>query len=473
MVNKETLVAWAGAAGTVVSAIIYLSDFVTNVITLRTYYLYEYECSNAALASALLHDPICHAIRSGFNLRGIFWTDLVVLMVAHFTNSIVFSLSLDRSQHPLRLAYFLPLIHLHRLLKVLRHSFSSNRLKELQKSQMEFGSLYGALGSLETVPQFVIQFNTTVNLGQYIKGSTDPSKQAQKIPIALLISLVACIISNTYGTTMAVFFLTKNRMPFLKRVFISILMGIQAFVTMLAKGVSVASLIQVTGPGPSRLLALIVAIEFIIAWLFSCLLVYVHYWDRQGKWTWWVRIAHSLGLALMNRIAGPMYVLIKLRTSSCFLLWGTLLHILGELLYPVFVMFWPHEVQSPCRTSHKVDIEDQENKYLTCKMFLGITCASYTVFILATLLIICVYKKDDGSGNLIPKTFRELSREKHSMSAFKSIISTLGSAKSTKDLHRGSILCVFDYFVFLLTIICIQILQKNHLRPPRITFGFI
>ncbi|KAI5079858.1 hypothetical protein GOP47_0005337, partial [Adiantum capillus-veneris] len=215
---------WA-AASIGISAGLYLMDVGTNISTLRSYYQYEYECPNAPLASqALVDDPICHAIRSSFTLHNIptqFWECFTVFVVAHIAYPLIFWL--HPVPHPFPLVFFLPLIHLYRLLKLLSHTLSCKSIKKLQEGQGECNSLYNALGaSLESIPQLLIQFHIAMKLGQYIKGSTDLSMQAQRIPTNLLLSLVVSLASGTYGATMAVLFLMEEQMTMLRKICLAI-----------------------------------------------------------------------------------------------------------------------------------------------------------------------------------------------------------------------------------------------------------
>ncbi|KAI5080536.1 hypothetical protein GOP47_0003719 [Adiantum capillus-veneris] len=399
---KRGVVACAGAAGTVLSSLIYLFDFITTLITLHEYYIYEYECPHAPLSSPLLlHNPVCSAIRSSIHFRHypMFWVLLVLLLLAHLCNTIIFWCTLPPSQHPLRLAYFMPLIHLHRLFKVLFHSFSITRLQELQKSQMELNSLYNAVGvALEIAPQFVIQMAIAFSLGQYIKESAIVGDQAQKIPVILLLSLIASIISGTYGASMATLCLFDKQVPLSRRGFISIMMGMQTFVAILAKGINYTVLHQGV-----MVVNLYGGIGILLAWLFSRLVVHNHYRNCRLKSTW-IKFAHTLGLAFMIRIVGPVYVLIKLGTSLGLFVWGTIVHILAEMTPYLFVYFWPNGIESPCSTSNRASLE---NKYFKCELYLGVTFSCQFVFILTTSLIVWVYMKNDKNVSLLPTNLNQ------------------------------------------------------------------
>lgn len=89
------------------SAIFYLFDFGTTLNTLHSYYQYNEACGRNI-------NPACNA----------FGACVILLVAAHVSNCIIFWFMLDPADHPLRLAYFLPLIHLYRLLKVFRQTCS-------------------------------------------------------------------------------------------------------------------------------------------------------------------------------------------------------------------------------------------------------------------------------------------------------------------------------------------------------------
>ncbi|KAI5070273.1 hypothetical protein GOP47_0014616 [Adiantum capillus-veneris] len=220
---------WA-ATSTALSACFYLLDFGTTLSALRTYYYYEYQCPHVSLTSTLLRDRICQAIRSGHSLHSSyiqFWVCLSFLGVAHLTYGFIFWVTLDARHHPLRLAYFMPLIHLYRLLKVLYNTLSCEGVKELQASQKEPSSLYNALSaSLETAPQFVLQFVIAMKLGQSVENSSNRSMQAQRIPTNLILSLAASLASGSYTASTAVLFLIENEViPLSKRACLGILVG--------------------------------------------------------------------------------------------------------------------------------------------------------------------------------------------------------------------------------------------------------
>ncbi|KAI5057759.1 hypothetical protein GOP47_0027774 [Adiantum capillus-veneris] len=375
--------AWVLGASISLSALFYMIDFVSNIITLRTYYFIETGCSNSSSGE-------CSTIRREFRITtfdSIFVVGLSLMIGAHLSNSLIFWMTLPPEDHPLRLAYFLPLIHLSRLLKVLWRTCSFKGLKEYNLE--ESSSLYSVLSaSLETVPQLMLQFHVAMELGLGLK---DPDNEwsdwepnigtPQPVPKALIISLVASVVSGIYNGSMAVLFLVqKQGMSFPWKAFIPIIAGVHTLAAMTAKTMIVAAL---AGPVDSQ---------------HNCI------GRSKYKWINWLSHAlHSLAIAHVSLFIGPMYVIVKyFDEPSVFLIWSTLLHIFVELSGVIDVIVvgrlqngWEIWDPPPCNAMPQHVWQERlpyvsVNTYLTCSVFLGVLWPSLLVLFLSALLFVVV-----------------------------------------------------------------------------------
>ncbi|KAH7296684.1 hypothetical protein KP509_26G034300 [Ceratopteris richardii] len=115
-----------GAISTVLSAVLYLGDFIATILTLRTYYHYQFVCPHLPQSSDLLrHDPVCRAVdvnSSLYNIGILFWWCIFWLVVGHLSYAVLFYYF---SHHRIiRIAFVLPLAALSLALRsnaVLQH----------------------------------------------------------------------------------------------------------------------------------------------------------------------------------------------------------------------------------------------------------------------------------------------------------------------------------------------------------------
>ncbi|KAH7296687.1 hypothetical protein KP509_26G034600 [Ceratopteris richardii] len=202
------VMAWAGAINTVLSAVLYLGDFITTVLALRDYYHYQFLCPHLPPSSDVLrHDPVCRAVNvdpSLHNMGLLFWWCVGVLALGHLSYAIVFYCFCRR--RIIRIALFMPLLQLYRLIRVLMRTCSTESLNELQRRQRRLQSLHTYLVvALESVPQFILQSLIVLDISQYIRGSNDPDLQPQQIPKTLVISIIFSFSSAIYNAAISMY----------------------------------------------------------------------------------------------------------------------------------------------------------------------------------------------------------------------------------------------------------------------------
>ncbi|KAH7296680.1 hypothetical protein KP509_26G033900 [Ceratopteris richardii] len=461
--------AWAGASSTLLSAAVYLTDFFTTVLTLVTYYRYEYLCPQAPPDSALLRrDRICRAIRfypSVHNFGNIFWLCCVWLAVAHISHAILFYCFSLRFYHRqiLRVGYFLPLIQLYHLIYLLLYSFSIKRLREFNGKARARSSLYNVLGvAFETTPQVILQSFVVFNLERYVKGSSDLASQAQPIPKFLIVSIMASLASACYNSSASMYYLMGDHVPCLKRVCMSLLFGLETLVALIQQSVCAATIWQHSTNSMFTLpFSLLLVNQFLVAWVFACFIIQRHY--QHDKRNIWANAARSVALAYMMRILGSTHMLVIMKKSTRYFICGLLVHAIGIMPCPIFMFLHPVGLSSPCVSSHLEGIKDQANKLLTCNRVKGILFPSYVIFILVNLVIIW-HHKTDGT-NSPPKSFKEilfgspdtLSSE-HSISLSPYDISSNRQIRRHQSLSYGSL----KHFICLLTFFLVQWLSRRN-----------
>ncbi|KAI5079727.1 hypothetical protein GOP47_0005206 [Adiantum capillus-veneris] len=293
---------WAAMA-TVTSAVAYLVDFGTNIKTMQLYYHYDFECRQAAL-----NDAVCHRLMHNVNnYASAFGVSLAILVGAHLSYSIIFWFTLPARAHPLRLAYFLPLIHLSRLLKVLwRATFSRScqSVKDLLKTNQEINCLYDILGaSLETSPQLILQFHIAMVFGNY--SASDEG--AVPIPRELVLSMAAAILSGIYNGSMALVSISKGN-TFASSLIISIAGGLHTAATMVAHTTIIGSLLTAYHSG--FWLPPYAFLSFAIPWIFFELIMRLHDQNTSNKQSWRI-LRYGKSFALAHMISGDEASLVR------------------------------------------------------------------------------------------------------------------------------------------------------------------
>eukprot|EP00250_Pteridium_aquilinum_P008399 c17913_g1_i3 orf=251-1387(-) len=323
-------------------------------------------------------------------IEGLQWPFLAclsIMVLAHVSNSVIFWMTLPAADHPLRLAYFLPLIHLSRLLKVTWRTCTCNGLKDFRDSQ-ELSSLYNILAaSLETAPQIMLQFYIVFPL--------------QAVPTTLIVSLVASLLSVIYNGSMAILSLVqKSGMSFPWKAFIPLITGFHTFAAIVARTMLVASLAPrgayVYTPTP---IIIYFCVGTIGTWLSTGFLMHKSYYNSfsqsSHKWINQMRHAvHSFALAHVSFLIGPMYVIVRLFDEPyLFLLLGTLLHIFIEILGLILVLITGRVYPNSGIPLLINDVPNYSNKYQGWSMFLTILCPSLVVLLLSVVLFNVVSKR--------------------------------------------------------------------------------
>lgn len=423
--------AWA-ATNIILSAIFYLVDFATNISALRKYHFYQFACDLSHPSS----DPACSTIvHDGNNpYKNTFTVSLLLMVAAHLTNSLIFWMTLNPNDHPLRFAYFLPLIYLYRLLKVLWQTCSFHSLTDLKDSQQEYSNLYNILGaSLETAPQLILQFHVATSLGLYhtynyvTPGVTNTT--GEPIPRILVVSLVASAVTGTYNGSMAILSLVPKS-TLVEKACIAIAGGVHTLAAMSTKAMINAALAE----------SLSASMPLIPYFLVALTMPWILYGSLYSKISrsndkWWTRFAHSFALAHVSVNIGPMYVVVKhFRTLPYFyplLILGTLLHISVDLLGVVAVLVIGRYVSGwdvPCHPAIFKDGTKEDNIYLTCNVFLGAVCPALLLLILTTVVFIVV---DKG------RRFQRLDEHESAMIALDQ--TKMASTMPSTMLGRGSV----------------------------------
>ncbi|KAH7430745.1 hypothetical protein KP509_08G012400 [Ceratopteris richardii] len=106
----------------VLSAGTYLFDFGSNIVVLVEYSQRFAELSKREARGLSICDAKCRHQTS--ELAGYFYALLVILVCCHTLNAVLFKLKFKHSDAPVWAAYFLPLIHLYRLSKLLWRTLS-------------------------------------------------------------------------------------------------------------------------------------------------------------------------------------------------------------------------------------------------------------------------------------------------------------------------------------------------------------
>ncbi|KAH7296685.1 hypothetical protein KP509_26G034400 [Ceratopteris richardii] len=407
--------AWAGAISTVLSASLYLGDFMTTILTLKTYYHYQFVCPHLPQSSAVLrHDPVCRAVNvdpSLHNIGILFWWCVFWLVVGHLSYAVLFYYFSHRRTIPV--AFVLPLVQLYRLLCVLMQTCSTQSLDEFQRSQRRLNSLHNYLVvALESVPQFILQSFVVSILGQYVRGSNDPNLREEQVPITLFISLIFSFASAVYNATVAMYCMDSDRTPLINRLWMSFMFGLETVVLTLENVVCYVALWQHdTDSLLSFPLTVVILNELVVSFLFSCAIIQRHY--RRGlEKRIWAKLLQAIGLTAVTRLTGPSYVLILMQMSKAYLVCGTFVNASGMLSCPIFVFFWHKGFTSPCHGTLKADKTGHiMNVYINCTVIKATLLLSAAVFVLRMLTIACIYK-DDVSSNR-PEELRDILFENH------------------------------------------------------------
>ncbi|KAH7430802.1 hypothetical protein KP509_08G015700 [Ceratopteris richardii] len=142
----------------VLSAGTYLFDFGSNIVVLVEYSQRFADLSKREARGLSICDADTSKCRHQTSeLAGYFYALLVILVCCHTLNGVLFKLKLKHSDASLWAAYFLPLIHLYRLSKLLWRTLSCAGVHNLRSPEMN--GLYSILGTaMEGVPMLILQF---------------------------------------------------------------------------------------------------------------------------------------------------------------------------------------------------------------------------------------------------------------------------------------------------------------------------
>ncbi|BBN12619.1 hypothetical protein MPTK1_5g21590 [Marchantia polymorpha subsp. ruderalis] len=168
---------------TTVSAGLYLSDFLTNVLVLKEYYeMYQI----AKIKNVHTSNDITP-----------FAASLSLMLASHIINVVAFKLKLAPEENPIRSAFFLPLLQLRRFLAGVWKISTCGSSERWESEQTE--AFYAIMSSaMETAPQLVLQFDVFVYIG-YFAQSWRPK------PV-FVASLIAALVSGGYNTGRAIMY---------------------------------------------------------------------------------------------------------------------------------------------------------------------------------------------------------------------------------------------------------------------------
>ncbi|BBN19683.1 hypothetical protein MPTK1_8g12710 [Marchantia polymorpha subsp. ruderalis] len=175
-------------ASSMISAGLYLFDFVSNVLVLKEYYDMKAEGQFVEIV-----DFTAFAVCLG------------LMVVAHVLNVVAFKLKLPPEEHPVRSAYFLPIVQFRRVVTGIWNSRTLGRSIDSNDSEShKTEALYAIMcASMETGPQLGLQLCVMVSL-----GSVYPSWQPSCI---LKVSIGASVLSGAYNTGRAVMYHLSDR----------------------------------------------------------------------------------------------------------------------------------------------------------------------------------------------------------------------------------------------------------------------
>ncbi|KAH7284811.1 hypothetical protein KP509_34G071500 [Ceratopteris richardii] len=351
--------AWAGVISTVLSAAVYLGDFITTIMTLRAYYHYQFICPHA-LPSSFRNDSVCRAVHlhpSLYNLGIIFWYSFGWFVLGHLSYAVVFYYFFHR--HIARIAFFMPLVQLYRLLCILRRTCNTERLNEFYERQKRLNSLYTFLVvALESAPQFGLQFFIAVSLGQYVRGSNDTDSQAQKLPKTLVISVILSFASVIYNAGVAMYScLDHHQIPLIKRLSLTFVFGLQTVISVFEHMISVLALFPHDTHSPLTFpISVLLFTEIMLLFVFSSIVIQRH--DQHEGKRMCTKFMQAIGLTLVMIWTGPSYMLILMQKSKAYVICGAFFRFIMSMeswcrdgmLKPSLVSEKQHYPQLICET---------------------------------------------------------------------------------------------------------------------------
>ncbi|KAH7298079.1 hypothetical protein KP509_25G026100 [Ceratopteris richardii] len=458
--------AWARAINTVLSAVLYLGDFISTILTLRAYYHYEFVCPHLPQSSDVLqHDPVCRAFAvhsSLHNIGVLFWWCIALLFLGQLTYAVV--LYYFSNPHIICIAFMMPFIQLYRLLCVLLRARNTESLTELHREQRHLNSLHTYLVvALESVPQFLMQSFVAMNLGRYVKGSNDPDLQEQQVPKTLMISIIFSLASAMYNAAAAMYFcMDTDHTPWINRLCMSFMVGLETVSSMLEHVICVAALWQHdTDSAFTFPLGVLVFNELALSFLFSSAVVRRHYQHDKEK-SACAKFVQAFGLTVVMRVTGPSYVLTLMQKTKAYLICGTFINALGKLACPVFVFLWHKGLRSPCsHTLHEEGTVHIMDRYLNCTVVKATLFVSFLVFALMVLSITWIHKEEGNSNQ--PKKLPDILCEKHGSFPLECRIPMRLHiiTSSTQVIKAAKEPSLFKHFLFLLIFFIIKKFKRT------------
>ncbi|KAG6557030.1 hypothetical protein Mapa_000956 [Marchantia paleacea] len=182
-------------ASTTIAAGLYLLDFISNITVLKEYWDYY--------KTQKWHGYI--DTNDGTFSSKPFAMCLGLMVAGHIGTVIAFKLKLPRERNPLLSAYFLPLVQFRRFVQgVIKTGSCARHSAPSEPLDFETEALYSMVAAaIETGPQAALQFLVIVVVSRRVKS--------RKVPLILLLSLVASFLSASYNTGRAVMFKLSRR----------------------------------------------------------------------------------------------------------------------------------------------------------------------------------------------------------------------------------------------------------------------
>uniref|UniRef100_A0A7I4BUT9 Uncharacterized protein n=1 Tax=Physcomitrium patens TaxID=3218 RepID=A0A7I4BUT9_PHYPA len=133
------------------SAGLYLSDYVSNILVMREYYILYRTDSFGGVSNVVIGiEP--------------FLICLAFIILDPIVTAIIFKLKLPAREHPLRSAFFLPLVQLKRFIQgFFKTGSCAGANKVLESDETE--ALFAAAVAIETGPQTMLQFTVIALVG--------------------------------------------------------------------------------------------------------------------------------------------------------------------------------------------------------------------------------------------------------------------------------------------------------------------
>ncbi|KAG0622324.1 hypothetical protein M758_3G089600 [Ceratodon purpureus] len=227
------------------------------------------------------------------------------MLLQHILNPVAFVVKLPPEEYPIRSAFFLPIVQLHRFVSGIIKTGSCTSVSETEES-VEAEALYAVMSAIETGPQLIIQFAVLTYFSledTRLRGY--PDYHPKIIPE---ISIVASFLSMAYNTGRAVMYQMSKRWTFTLNT-AGIAGGLCTFSALLLRCTTISSII----------------ITYIFFWLFlglywvvgvlpvsyinGMLLVFMLKWEKY-VWSWAAQLEVMVA-AYISMIIGPLYAVLE------------------------------------------------------------------------------------------------------------------------------------------------------------------